>query len=67
MIVPQGESYGALPRAPPETFLKKGFWTSKNFWKNIWIEFLTLCLDLTCGDHLRGALPTQFGAKLHLR
>jgi len=25
---------GALPLgSPPETFLKKGFWTSKNFWK----------------------------------
>jgi hypothetical protein len=31
---------GALPHAPLETFLKKGFKTSKNFWKIFWLNLL---------------------------
>jgi hypothetical protein len=27
-----GGGKGLCPLTPPETFLKKGFWTSKNFW-----------------------------------
>jgi hypothetical protein len=45
---------GALPLgSPPETFLKKGFWTSKNFWEFFCLvcygSVLSLCFDCPCG------------------
>jgi hypothetical protein len=61
------ELRGFAPRPTKNLFGKKVLGTPKTLWEFIRIEFLTLCVDLTCGNHLRGALPTRVGAKLNLR
>jgi hypothetical protein len=33
---------GRCPLTPPETFLEKGFWTSKNFVGNLWAGFVAV-------------------------
>jgi hypothetical protein len=50
---------GFAPLTPPETFLKKGFWTSKNFKKQYLQESLRFCSIQTKQKPMWGPFPTR--------